>query len=110
MQADLLPLQRLEYAQGVERRAKHAVELRDDDNIALLDRRQQLLPLGPLVQWARPRHPAFDEHPIQCPALLHGVAVQLAALDVQALALISLAVGRNAAIAVKRPQHHPVNS
>jgi len=83
MQADLVFLQLLERAERVRGRSEGAIQLRGDDGVARLQRRQQALAFRAIGKRHRTGHASLDEKLRHRPTLHHRVAGDLLLLRFQ---------------------------
>ena len=97
-QADTARLERFDDGEAVRGGTEHAIELGGNQRIPGAKAGPKFRPFGPLMERDRTRYAGLDVDGVETDAALQCPAFELAPLNVEALAVLGLAVGRNAAV------------
>ena len=102
VQFDAPPLQALDVLVRIEGRAEQAIELGRDDDVATLKLGEQLASDRAIFDGDRAGDALLDQHISEGHAVHQGIALDLTALDIKALALVGLLQRRDPAVSVDR--------
>ena len=97
-QADTARLERLDDGEAVGGGTEHAVELGGNQRVTGAKAGPELRPFRPLMERDCAGDAGFDMDGVKTDAALQRPAFELAPLNVEALAVLGLAVGRDAAV------------